>query len=314
MPEGHSPPQSAKATVDLASKLAASLLISVYAAGFLITSLHTSVYGFAAINPLRPKILAAGAWFLFFVAVPMMLATAMRRQVFASLDKEDWLSLGQLVITYTLLCNGLGFSAVTLFDYPAPASTPMPIWATTLSTGLLVVGLTTVWIISTSAKVHRARLGATIVIVAWFLYNFASSSSTLSENHFEPYHVTVWFFALGVLIVAALRMNRMNPQLWPQAMFIVLVLLGIFARYYYPRIESSWGGGSPVSVVLYLSKDSPVAAGKQLQAILIDESDAGYYIVPAHEKNAIFFPRSAVSLVFFADKTSDSPLLHTGTP
>ena len=74
MPGNPPPPGKTRETLELVSKLAATLLFSVYAFGFLITSLHTSIYGFTAINPLRPKILAAGTWFLFFAAIPLMLA------------------------------------------------------------------------------------------------------------------------------------------------------------------------------------------------------------------------------------------------
>jgi hypothetical protein len=63
---------------------------------------------------------------------------------------------------------------------------------------------------------------------------------------------------------------------------------------------------------VYLSKGSPVFAGKQVPAKLLDEEDTGFYIVPKQEKRAIFLPRSAVALIYFPDRPSDFTLLRTG--
>jgi len=117
-----------------------------------------------------------------------------------------------------------------------------------------------------------------------------------------------------MLTLGELNMSRTNPQRWAQTIWFGLFVLGGFAWFYYPHIKASWGGGRPVSVVICLAKDAPVSPGKQVQAILLDESDAGFYIVPAQEKKALFLPRNAVSLIYFSDKTSDSTLLHNSTP
>jgi hypothetical protein len=60
--------------IDTASKFIAILVIFLYICGFLITSVHYFSYGFSEINPFRPRIFAAGAWFLFFVGMPIGLA------------------------------------------------------------------------------------------------------------------------------------------------------------------------------------------------------------------------------------------------
>jgi hypothetical protein len=65
---------------DALSKSVAAVAIAVYACGFLIVSIHHSRYGFVGTNPFRPRILAAGAWFLFFSAIPITLATRYRER------------------------------------------------------------------------------------------------------------------------------------------------------------------------------------------------------------------------------------------
>jgi hypothetical protein len=117
-PQSPPAPRTTRETVELVSKFAAALLFSVYAFGFLITSLHTSIYGFTTINPLRPRILAAGTWFLFFAAIPAMLASGVRKHVFALLDKKEWLRLGEWVLFYYIFCLFLSLLSTPLFDYP----------------------------------------------------------------------------------------------------------------------------------------------------------------------------------------------------
>jgi hypothetical protein len=60
--------------VDLVSKMIASIAIAIYACGFLIVSLHNSTYGFGDTNPIRPRILAAGAWFILLTSIPASVA------------------------------------------------------------------------------------------------------------------------------------------------------------------------------------------------------------------------------------------------
>jgi hypothetical protein len=64
-----------------------------------------------------------------------------------------------------------------------------------------------------------------------------------------------------------------------------------------PHLKASWGGGTPVSVTVYFTKDSAISPNKAISAQLIEESDEGFYIVGPKESRAIFVPRSSVALV-----------------
>jgi hypothetical protein len=52
---------STEKMLELFSKALAGIAIAVYACGFLITSLYHASYGFIESDPLRPRILFAGA-------------------------------------------------------------------------------------------------------------------------------------------------------------------------------------------------------------------------------------------------------------
>ncbi len=87
-------------------------------------------------------------------------------------------------------------------------------------------------------------------------------------------------------------------------------LLLLFSREVYPHLKASWGGGTPVDVTVYFTKDSLLSPDKGVQAELIEESDEGFYIVGLKESKAIFVPRNSVALVYFSNKAADSPLLQ----
>ena len=240
----------------------------------------------------------------------------MRREVFAVLGKKQWLRLGEWVLFYYSSCFLLSMATIQLFDYPATSPSDKLTRSRMIVAAVWVLVLVAaVVVIHANVKTPRVQVAAMAIYISLTLYGLASTAYRLSLGDFNFAHIALWFFALGVWFLVEMRVSQENPpRRWAMTLPIVLLVLGGFARYYYPRIKSSWGGGSPISVVLFLSKDAPVGAGKQLQATLLDESDAGYYIVPAHETKAIFLPRDAVSLVLFADKASDSPFLRTGAP
>jgi hypothetical protein len=61
---------------------------------------------------------------------------------------------------------------------------------------------------------------------------------------------------------------------------------------------------------MYFTKDSAIRPSQAVSVRLVEESDEGFYIVGSKETKAIYVPRSAVSLVYFSDKASDSSLLR----
>ena len=96
---------------------------------------------------------------------------------------------------------------------------------------------------------------------------------------------------------------------WEKTAFTIAVALTVFANFYYPYLKASWGGGAPINVTIYFNKDSAIRPSQALVAQLVDESDEGFYIVGPQETKAIYVPRTAVALLYFSDKVSDSAIL-----
>ena len=70
-----------------------------------------------------------------------------------------------------------------------------------------------------------------------------------------------------------------------------------------PGPRDPWGGGVPVNVTIYFTKNSAISPGKA------EEDATGFYIIGPRETKALLVPRSAVALVYFSDQASDSVLL-----
>jgi len=96
---------------DPLSKSVAALAIALYASGFLIISLHHSRYGFVSTDPFRPRILAAGAWFLFMTAIPVFGVTKLR----GTTALKSWVSLAEFSYPYYFGCLFLSVLATLFF-------------------------------------------------------------------------------------------------------------------------------------------------------------------------------------------------------
>lgn len=289
---------------DTLSKGVAAIAIALYACGFLIVSLHHSNYGFIGTNPFRPRILAAGAWFLFLSVVPILSLTGLRGATL----RMSWLQLAEFSYPYYFGCIFLSLLASPLFSFSADSEWPWgPAphrWWWSLAT-ILVLGLL-IFLIDLKKCPRVVTATASVVFVLVCLqYNVRA----MTAGRFEFTAVIMWFFAAGVLTVVELKVRSRGGD-WEKTVFLLLGALFLFALFYYPHIKASWGGGAPVNVTIYFTKDSPISPNKAVSAQLVEESDEGYYIVGPNETRAIYVPRSAVALVYFSDKVSDSPLLR----
>src|SRR5450631_4416540 len=100
---------------DTLSKGVAAIAIAAYVCGFLIVSLHHANYGFVGTNPFRPRILAAGAWFMFFTIIPVAIASRYKERSWVSVVG----SLAFALLIFYGISNVLFF---LLFDLGHPPS------------------------------------------------------------------------------------------------------------------------------------------------------------------------------------------------
>jgi len=315
-------PTKTDKTLDVISKSVAALAIVLYGSGFIITSIYHSSYGFLESDPLRPRILVAGAWFIIFMAVPVFLVGRFLGHDHWQSKETWWLKLREFLWDYytgaTVICFFV-FYKIFDFDPDLPVKTTPDEthhwWS--ISVVLLVValvsGLILLAIISAQYRkyvpeVWRKRLGAAywIGLVSWMLWS--SYNELYGKGHFSYSAVILWFLTLGIASVFFARTFRPRQRSIADSLpFIALsffTAVTTFATIYYPHIKSSLGGGMPIPAIICFSKDSPVMPLQSVPVSIIDESPLGFYVLAPKEKKATFIPRNFVVLIHFSDNAS----------
>jgi hypothetical protein len=303
------------------SKAVAGMAIALYASGFLTVSLRHSQFGFVGANPFRPRVLAAGAWFFLFTSIPVSLAATLRAYSWRLIGRH----IATMWITCVLFCFPLGD---LLFNYTPVSSRTfihLPLWGW-IAFGVVEIACFAVWLLamwekgffggSATYRYPWVKIPEWIAITGSILLTLpiAAPLLRLYEHQFDAGCLAVWFFAVAIFALTQFKTrNRENLSSfggWASPMGWLLAALLLFSQYVYPHMQASWGGGTPVNVTVYFTKDSLLNPNKAVQAQLIDESDEGFYILGLKESKAIFVPRGAVAMVYFSDKPAESPILQ----
>jgi hypothetical protein len=107
------------------------------------------------------------------------------------------------------------------------------------------------------------------------------------------------------------RSWKLKTGNWKQSVALGIGAVAAFSSFYYPQIKPSWGGGEPVPSTMYFTKDSLVSPGRSVSAKIVDETDAGFYVIGGNDKRATFIPRSEVVMVYYSDDTSGPFIIKT---
>jgi hypothetical protein len=286
--------------LEMLSKVAAASAILVYACGYLVTSVYHAHYGITQTSPLRPRILSAGAWFTLFIAIPIWTIL-----VALGKDRLTFGKFGRFLFPYWVTCTFLSIFPAMLFTFSDDSSFRIKWWRI----GVLLVCIA---IISIPFARKLPKSLATISIAFTVFFIQLSLADTVLEHRFGYEAITLWLFFIGMIVMMELT-SREPPRLvdpkWIRTFFMGLLALWVFARYFYPEIKADWGGGAPIPITIYFTKDSVILPGKSTSALLIDETDAGLYVISGNEKKAIFIPRTEVAVLYFSDNINNSNLL-----
>jgi hypothetical protein len=298
--------------LDVVSKSVAAFAIVLYGCGFLITSIHQFNYGFTESSPLRPRIASAGAWFIVFVVIPIVFEIEHRKLTGRTENHQKWLRRFSTIIFFDCAVSMFFGSAFWMvFDSQTDYGASNSIFAAgTAILALVVVGV----LVFLDQWERFPRVVAPIASLA--LVGFLSAygmREAFTYHRATAGAIMLWFLYAGILFN---RRNPLNREAWsrpwklwedgnwPQQISFAIIGLLAFASLYYPHIKSSWGGGAPIPVTIYFTKDSTIMPSQNVGALLVDESDAGLYVVGKNDKKATFIPRSAVGLVYYSDDIS----------
>jgi hypothetical protein len=298
--------------LDAISKITVAGLLALYACGFVIISISNAEYGFTEVNPLRARILGAGALFAALTAAPLMIAHTFfpRREI---ADAEQRYARNIVAVTrYLLKCNSYVLPLMLIYAASvAPAQATKTFWKWSVFIFIMILLVSLSHFIEWGDKAYtkhprKVMIVGSVLLLFFFVWLFVEKT----DNRFFV-ELETWFFGVGLLIAidrwtfwkgAGRRMSEWSAQNWSALLLLMFPMLFYFARVVYPMIQPSWGGGSPTRVIVYFSKDSRILPNQQFEGALIDESDSGMYVVKRGERQAIFIPRQAVSALYFADK------------
>ena len=117
-----------------------------------------------------------------------------------------------------------------------------------------------------------------------------------------------WILIAGGYIYYELHTRKwtLRGGKWDITIVGFFFMLTIFATIYYPHIMAKWGGGALIPIELTFSRDAPVRSGMQVDCSLIDETDAGFYVIMKAEPLATFIPRTEISSIYYGQGNGHS--------
>ncbi len=81
-----------------------------------------------------------------------------------------------------------------------------------------------------------------------------------------------------------------------------MLILWVYISQIFSELPPRWGGGQPTPVVIYLSNSTPWSPSNPLEALLLDETDQGLYVLLSPTGRAFYVPRNNVVSAFFGTK------------
>lgn len=289
-------------SLDTVAKVTGLTAFFTYASGFLIVTLHESSFGFIEVNPLKPRVLTAGAYFIAALAIPIFMANVMIRSDGIDEPKVRRALVLVSVLFYYVACQVVGIFLLLLLSGKEEYG-DLLVWAILLTA--LGVGARRL-----VARVPPGLLIVTSIVGIIFLL---IRSVILIHRHRVDGGIELWFFLVGLegrWNIAQLKKPEEIRKL-PLIVLLLLPALWLFAQEFYPRISSSWAGGGLTPVMLYFSKDSKLMPSGEIQTQLIEQSDAGLYVLIQDDKKAVFIPRASIALMQFSDQRLPPALLST---
>jgi hypothetical protein len=158
------------------------------------------------------------------------------------------------------------------------------------------------WFVVTTKLPKWVR--STLIILFYGYIAFSAYYELVSKNSFTIAAPLLWVLIAGGFFYLELNSRNWMMQVgrWEGTMVFLLVLLAVFATGYYPHIRAKWGGGALVPVELTFSKNqaAPVACD------LVDETDAGFYVIGKAEPSATFIPRTEISAIYYGQWSKPS--------
>jgi hypothetical protein len=296
--------------LDLISKGWVPLLAAVYGSGYLIVSIYHASLGLNEINLLRPQVAAAGLLFLAMASGAIFLVRYLR----SALERLG-LPTTTLHGYFFAVCFG-GFYLSCIDCMTTIAIQPiLHFEGSQLSQGVFtlmvatgVIGGAAILASGESARIRRW-------VTHWVALLFCGIATLTLLAMSLPYHhqfglrqFAAYLFTMQIISVSITRPLEIpaggSTHNWLNTAAQLLVPLLAYSIGIYPHVRRPFGGGDPTSGQIFLTTTIGNDPAKQFTAAIIDETDAGFYVIQSNQKNVRYVPRTLVSSIEFNNPTN----------
>jgi hypothetical protein len=293
-------------SLELLSKGWVFLLAAIYASGYIVVSIYHASLGLNEINPLRPKVAAAG---LLFLALGLG-ANYIQRYVDGLFkDSSSYESESQRHILRTfggalgIYCfDVFGANAVSLmmrFDMPSNYDLSF--------SALWILGML-LSLASAGAGKNRPRLlrlstHSLFTFVCLIMLTALVAMSVLRHGEFGAQQFALYLASVQIAIRIATRFPvQLKPWergQWSAITGFMLLPLLLFGIWVYPHTTAAFGGGEPTTAEISILPNTSGGTPTTVSIKIIDETDAGFYVIEANDSRVKYIPRNLVTSVSF---------------
>lgn len=284
----------------------ASAILVVYGIGFVILSFSDARYGVVQFSPFRARIILVGFVFVMLIA----LAAAAQHYGLAYFepfehvmaDKEpsrtrarEIVLASGFIFTASLISGILGTFLFHGTNYPQ--TPPWSLWKSVLWSLPLLLGIGFFY---AAARFYFNRTWLAILFslfaVAMYivtLVRWSGPSSYLTVTLFLAGWQTTWVKREGNLVRYLLDFRN-----W----YFFLAITWLYIGYVFVALPPRWGGGQPTPIELFLNSQPAWSQSNPTDALLLDETEDGLYVLLSPAGKAFFVPRGNISSVFFGSQ------------
>ena len=81
--------------------------------------------------------------------------------------------------------------------------------------------------------------------------------------------------------------------------YFPLLAVWLYINYVFAALPPRWGGGQPTPVQVFQNSPAPWSPSNPLDALLLDETDQGLYVLLSPSGRAFFIPRTNLGSLYF---------------
>jgi hypothetical protein len=297
-------------SLELLSKGWVPLLAAIYGSGYLIVSIYHASLGLNEINPLRPKVAAVGLLFLLLVSMAVFLTQYMRSLV-KDLDPSisPWrtylfsICFGGFYLFCLDFVAAIPIQPILHFEGRQPFPKVFPLLVATGAIGLSAIiakpGIQKIprWLTHWATLLCLGLATVSLLLMSLPFYH------QFGVRQFVAYLFLIQVFSASLSRPLATPESRRTHNWLTTATQLIVPLLA-YAIGVYPHVRGAFGGGDPTLAQIFLTSAIGSDPAKQFTAHIIDETDAGFYLIQSNHATVQYIPRSLISSIEFEKPVS----------